>query len=105
MFVDMSDTEHGRLAPTGSDTRGWDEVRADFRVLDQEINGQPLAYLDSSASSQQPWQVIEAQVEYLTSHHSNVHRGVHDLSQRATTSTRALAPRSPRTSARPPRVR
>jgi cysteine desulfurase/selenocysteine lyase len=59
-------------------------VRSDFPILDQEINGQPLAYLDNAASSQRPRQVIEAVAGYYRHDHSNVHRGVHALSQRAT---------------------
>lgn len=59
-------------------------VRQDFPVLDQEINGQPLAYLDNAASSQKPRQVIEAVDAYYRLDNANVHRGVHRLSQRAT---------------------
>ncbi|MEL7061542.1 MAG: cysteine desulfurase [Acidobacteriota bacterium] len=59
-------------------------VRAQFPVLDQEIGGRPLVYLDSAASAHKPRAVIDA-VERLYAHdYSNVHRGVHTLSQRAT---------------------
>jgi cysteine desulfurase/selenocysteine lyase len=60
------------------------EIRRDFPILDQEINGHPLVYLDSAASSQKPRQVIEALKEYYEMNHSNVHRGVHTLGSRAT---------------------
>jgi cysteine desulfurase / selenocysteine lyase len=64
----------------------WDSgrIRADFPVLARRINGHPLVYLDNAASSQQPASVIEAVAEYARSHHANVHRGVHTLSQEAT---------------------
>jgi cysteine desulfurase/selenocysteine lyase len=62
-----------------------DKVRADFPVLQQEVNGNPLRYLDNAASSQVPTLVIERGAEYLKKEHSNVHRGVHYLSQKATT--------------------
>ena len=60
------------------------ERRADFPALHQQVNGLPLAYLDSAASAQQPLAVIEAVSEYQRKDHANVHRGVHTLSQRAT---------------------
>jgi cysteine desulfurase/selenocysteine lyase len=59
-------------------------IRKDFPVLDQEVNGYPLAYLDNAASSQKPIQVIEAVADYYRQDNANVHRGVHRLSQRAT---------------------
>ena len=59
-------------------------VRRDFPALHQQVNDRPLVYLDSGASSQKPDQVIEALNNYERHDHSNVHRGVHTLSQRAT---------------------
>ncbi len=67
-----------------SKSRSWDEIRRDFPVLHQTINDHPLAYLDNAASSQMPQQVIDRLVWYHSGEHSNVHRGVHTLSQRAT---------------------
>ncbi|GMW05655.1 MAG: cysteine desulfurase [Gammaproteobacteria bacterium] len=61
-----------------------ERIRADFPILHQQINGHPLAYLDSAASSQHPAQVIEAISRYYERDHANVHRGVHTLSHRAT---------------------
>ena len=58
--------------------------RADFPALQQAVNGCPLAYLDNAASAQQPSAVIDAVAAYQSHDHSNVHRGVHSLSQRAT---------------------
>jgi cysteine desulfurase/selenocysteine lyase len=59
-------------------------IRADFPVLDQEIYGKPLVYLDNAASSQKPLQVIDAVANYYRQDNANIHRGVHRLSQRAT---------------------
>jgi len=58
--------------------------RSDFPALQQEVQGQPLAYLDSAASAQQPASVIDAIAKYEREDHANVHRGVHTLSHRAT---------------------
>jgi cysteine desulfurase/selenocysteine lyase len=63
------------------DARHW---RADFPALDQSVHGNPLTYLDSAASAQQPASVIDAVARYQREDHSNVHRGVHTLSYRAT---------------------
>lgn len=59
-------------------------VRQEFPILNQDVNGHPLVYLDSSATSQKPVAVIEAIDEYYKLHNSNVHRGVHTLGSRAT---------------------
>jgi cysteine desulfurase/selenocysteine lyase len=71
----------------GPVTSGWDvaRIRADFPVLHQTVNGRPLVYLDNGASSQVPQVVIDRGSRYLQEEHSNIHRGVHYLSQRATT--------------------
>ena len=61
-----------------------EDCRADFPALHQSVNGHPLVYLDSAASSQQPATVIDAVAEYHRHDHANVHRGVHTLSHRAT---------------------
>jgi cysteine desulfurase/selenocysteine lyase len=65
----------------------WDvaRVRADFPILQREIRGHPLVYLDSAATAQKPRQVIEAVSRYYETGNANVHRGVHALSQEATT--------------------
>lgn len=60
------------------------EIRKQFPILDQTVNGHPLVYLDSSATSQKPIQVIEAINNYYRTTNSNVHRGVHTLGSRAT---------------------
>lgn len=59
-------------------------IRQDFPILNQEVNGKALVYLDNAASSQKPVQVIDAVADYYRHDNANVHRGVHRLSQRAT---------------------
>lgn len=59
-------------------------VRADFPLLMREVNGVPLAYLDSAASAQKPQQVIDAEVEFYRHGYAAVHRGIHTLSAEAT---------------------
>ena len=60
------------------------ELRRDFPALGQLVNGKPLVYLDNAATSQKPQAVIDALAHYYANDNSNVHRGVHTLSQRAT---------------------
>ncbi|PUB15838.1 cysteine desulfurase [Paenisporosarcina sp. OV554] len=62
------------------------DIRSYFPILNQEVNGFPLVYLDSAATSQKPVQVIEALKKYYEFDNSNVHRGVHTLGNRATES-------------------
>jgi cysteine desulfurase/selenocysteine lyase len=68
-----------------SDSFSVERIRGDFPVLHQTVNGKPLIYLDNAASSQVPQVVIDRGSVYLEQEHSNIHRGVHYLSQKATT--------------------
>ena len=61
-----------------------DQVRADFPILNQQVNGKPLVYLDNAATSQKPLQVINALRDYYQQYNANVHRGAHTLSAKAT---------------------
>ncbi len=61
-----------------------EKVRMDFPILQTKVYGHPLVYLDNAATTQKPWAVIKAIEHYYTTTNSNVHRGVHYLSQRAT---------------------
>ncbi len=74
-----------RIGPPGRTAR-FDPVRAraDFPILDQEVHGKPLVYLDNAATSQKPRVVIDAMTHYYERDNANVHRGVHLLSERAT---------------------
>jgi cysteine desulfurase / selenocysteine lyase len=71
----------GDLSTTPFDV---DAVRRDFPVLGREVNGRPLVYLDSASSAHKPRQVLDAERAFVEQHYSNVHRGVHTLSQEAT---------------------
>ena len=69
------------VAPAAFDV---ERIRADFPILQLEVQGHPLVYLDNAASSQMPQQVIDRLVRYQTSQHANIHRAVHTLSEIAT---------------------
>lgn len=60
------------------------EIRSQFSILDQKVNGKPLVYLDNAATSQKPNSVLEVWNKYYTELNANVHRGIHTLSQLAT---------------------
>ncbi|GAA2996244.1 aminotransferase class V-fold PLP-dependent enzyme [Microbacterium aurantiacum] len=59
-------------------------IRADFPILDETLNGQPLIYLDSGATAQKPRVVLDAEIDFLTRNNSAVHRGAHTLAAEAT---------------------
>lgn len=85
---DLAPTLPSALAPD------WAARRLDFPILDQEVHGRPLVYLDSAASSQKPRCVIDAISHYYEHDHSNVHRGIHELSNRATAAYEAARVRT-----------
>ena len=74
------------IAPGDNSTAAFDveRVRADFPILGETVYGKPFVYLDNAASAQKPRQVIEAMSEAYERYYSNVHRGVHHMSQRST---------------------
>jgi cysteine desulfurase/selenocysteine lyase len=63
---------------------GVEQYRKDFPILSQKVHGRELVYLDTGASAQKPRAVIEAMSRFMENDYANIHRGVHDLSQRAT---------------------
>ncbi len=73
--------EHTLTAPPAFDI---ETVRQDFPILQQQVNGQPLVYLDNAATTQKPESVIQAICDYYRRDNSNVHRGAHTLADRAT---------------------
>lgn len=75
-----------RLSPTPAPSTPLDlkALRAQFPILSTHVHGQPLAYLDNAASTQQPLQVIQAVSNYHQQYHANIHRGVYQLSRNAT---------------------
>lgn len=80
----MTDNSLASQSPM-TDMPDFEALRDDFPILREMVNDRPLAYLDNAASSQRPRQVVQAIADYYEHDHANVHRGVHTLSQRATT--------------------
>ena len=74
------------IAEIQNQTEGFDveKIREDFPILHQEVNGKPLVYLDNAATSQKPKSVIDSIEKYYRGYNSNIHRGVHTLSENAT---------------------
>lgn len=72
----------------------WNALRKDFPVLDQQVHGRPLIYFDNAATSQKPRAVIHALVHYYEHDNANVHRGIHELSNRATAAYEAARSRA-----------
>jgi cysteine desulfurase/selenocysteine lyase len=72
----------------------WSAIRADFPILDQKVHGQPLIYFDNAATTQKPRAVVEALRRYYEHDNANVHRGIHELSNRATAAFEAARTRA-----------
>ena len=79
--------------PTSA-TTDWSALRADFPILDQQVHGWPLIYFDNAATSQKPRAVLDALRHYYEHDNANVHRGIHELSNRATTAFEAARARA-----------
>jgi len=77
-------------------TIDWSRLRADFPILDQKVHGQPLIYFDNAATSQKPRAMVEALRRYYEHDNANVHRGIHELSNRATAGFEAARARAAR---------
>src|SRR5438094_5850323 len=75
-------------------TIDWESVRADFPILHQKVHGQPLIYFDNAATSQKPRMVLDALRNYYERDNANVHRGIHELSNRATAAYEAARARA-----------
>lgn len=60
------------------------DIKQDFQILNQQVNDEPLVYLDNAATTQKPALVLEALQSYYQEDNANVHRGVHTLAERAT---------------------
>ena len=75
-------------------TVDWKTLREDFPILDQKVHGQALLYLDNAATSQKPRAVIDALRRYYERDNANVHRGLHELSNRATAAFEAARVRA-----------
>jgi cysteine desulfurase/selenocysteine lyase len=82
------------ISMTDAKTIDWSALRADFPILDQQVHGKPLIYFDNAATSQKPRAVIDALVHYYERDNANVHRGIHELSNRATAGYEAARTRA-----------
>src|SRR5271169_4915914 len=83
-----------QIAIPEPDKVNWSALRADFPVLDQKVHGHPLIYFDNAATTQKPRAVLDALRHYYEHDNANVHRGIHELSNRATTSFEAARARA-----------
>ncbi len=72
----------------------WTKLRADFPILNQRVHGKPLIYFDNAATAQKPRAVIDALTHYYEHDNANVHRGIHELSNRATAAFEAARTRA-----------
>src|SRR5882724_7271996 len=72
----------------------WSSFRKDFPILDQRVHGHPLIYFDNAATTQKPRAVIEALSRFYERDNANVHRGIHELSNRATAAFEAARHRT-----------
>jgi len=72
----------------------WSALRQDFPILDQQVHGRPLIYFDNAATSQKPRVVLDALLHYYERDNANVHRGIHELSNRATAAFEAARVRA-----------
>lgn len=79
-----------------SDKFDWRALRADFPILHQEVHGQPLIYFDNAATTQKPKAVLDALRHYYEHDNANVHRGIHELSNRATAAFESARARAAR---------
>lgn len=77
-------------------TPDWPTLRKDFPILDQKVHGYPLTYLDNAATTQKPLPVLEALDHFYRRDNANVHRGIHELSNRATAAFEAARARAAR---------
>ena len=89
-----------RVKNTTEQTLDVEKIRSDFPILSREVHGKPLVYLDSAASAQKPQQVIDALVSAYCDTYSNVHRGLHFLSEASTDAYEAVRGKIGRASCR-----
>jgi cysteine desulfurase/selenocysteine lyase len=84
------------MPPVENMSIDWESLRADFPILDQKVHGHPLIYFDNAATSQKPRAVIDALRNYYERDNANVHRGIHELSNRSTAAFEAARSRAAR---------
>ncbi|HVZ15717.1 MAG TPA: aminotransferase class V-fold PLP-dependent enzyme, partial [Terriglobales bacterium] len=81
-------------APEPETAPDWKAMRSDFPILDQKVHGRDLIYFDNAATTQKPRAVMDALRHYYERDNANVHRGIHELSNRATTAFEAARQRA-----------
>src|SRR5215469_15039713 len=89
----MSVSEPPTQAKRGLMTN-WSKIRKDFPILEEKVHGRPLIYFDNAATTQKPLQVLDALNHYYRHDNANVHRGIHELSNRATAAFEAARARA-----------
>ncbi len=72
------------MQPATDTTLDIQQIRNDFPILDQQVNGRPLVYFDNAATNQKPRPVINALTRYYEGYNANIHRGIHHLAEQAT---------------------
>src|SRR6185369_84637 len=82
------------VLPASKQMIDWQILRADFPILHQKVHGYPLIYFDNAATSQKPRMVLDALRNYYERDNANVHRGIHELSNRATAAFEAARART-----------
>jgi cysteine desulfurase / selenocysteine lyase len=87
-------TTEAAVAMKGKKVTDWSALRDAFSILDQKVHGQPLIYFDNAATTQKPRAVLEALRHYYEHDNANVHRGIHELSNRATAAFEAARARA-----------
>src|ERR1017187_6646831 len=87
-------TTEAAVATKGKKVTDWSALRDAFPILDQKVHGQPLIYFDNAATTQKPRAVLEALRRYYEHDNANVHRGIHELSNRATAAFEAARTRA-----------
>src|SRR5204862_4972570 len=75
---------HSRVHRTADNSTDWQALREDFPILNQQVHGHPLIYFDNAATTQKPRNVLDALRHHYERDNANVHRGLHELSSRAT---------------------
>src|SRR3989454_3566231 len=88
MIAEASAPRQKRMKPD------WSALRADFPILEQKVHGHPLIYFDNAATTQKPRAVLDTLVQYYERDNANVHRGIHELSNRATAAFEAARARA-----------
>src|ERR1022692_2811686 len=93
-YEDEHDDANESIYRMANQAPDWAKLRADFPILDQKVHGKPLIYFDNAATSQKPRAVIDALVHYYEHDNPNVHRGIHELSNRSTNAFEAARARA-----------